>query len=178
MEITWGDADGRMVGLIDTSEVAGLDMPLTIRRHKAAKATGLMVRKAKPYEFAVDEATGTLYLRQYRSPFWGELPYVLVLMIAVIFALLSCCRYIQICTGVECRMRQANALQSEYWILRDENTLREKEAAQISDLNQVYKIATEELGMVPVEKAHVLIYERSNSEFVYQTDNIPNFVIH
>lgn len=178
MGMTWRDADGRIVGLIDTSGVAGLDMPLGPRRYKAAEAAGSAAKKPKSYEFAVDEKTGTLYLKQYRSPFWGELPYVSALVITVMFALLSCCRYIKIRTAVECRMRQTNELQSEYWTLKNENILREKETAQISNLDKVYEIATEELGMVPVQKAHVLIYERTNSEFVYQTDNIPNIVIH
>ena len=45
--------------------------------------------------------------------------------------------------------------------------------SQTPDLNMVYQIAVEELGMIPVTDEHLLLFERSNSEYVYQTDNIP-----
>lgn len=149
-----------------------------VTRKNTMEKSGKPARAAKPYVFAIDEKTGNLYLKQYRAPFWDELPYAMVLVATVVFALFSCCHYIQIRTSIECRMRQTNMLQSEYWNLLNQNNLQEKEMNQISDLNQIYEIATKELGMVPVQKEHVLIYERVNSEFVYQTDNIPIVVIH
>lgn len=135
-------------------------------------------KPVKAYVFAIDEKTGNLYLKQYRAPFWDELPYAMVLVATVVFALISCCHYIQISTSIECRMRQTSRLQSEYWALLNENNLQEKEMNQISNLNEIYETAVNELGMIPAQKEHVLLYKRINSEFVYQTDNIPNFTIH
>lgn len=149
-----------------------------VTRKNTMEKAGKPAKAVKPYVFAIDEKTGNLYLKQYRAPFWDELPYAMVLVATVVFALFSCCHYIQIRTSIECRMRQTNKLQGEYWDLLNQNNLQEKEMNRISDLDQIYEIATTELGMVPVQKEHVLLYERINSEFVYQTDNIPIVDIH
>lgn len=149
-----------------------------VTRKGTMEKAGKPAKAAKPYVFVVDEKTGNMYLKQYRAPFWDEVPYAMVLVATVVFALLSCCHYIQIRTSIECRVRETNKLQSEYWLLLNENNMQEKEMNQISDLNQIYEIATGELGMIPVQKDNVLLYERVNSEFVYQKDNIPTSVIH
>jgi len=121
----------------------------------------------------MDERTGTLYLRQERPPFWGELPYAAVLVAAVLFALVSCCQYLRIRTVVDGRIRQTQDLERRYEELRNSNILMEKETFRIQNLDEIYEIATQELGMVQASSEHVLMYERTNSEFVYQTDNIP-----
>lgn len=130
--------------------------------------------KKKPYVMKVDEKTGSLVLERERPPFIGELPYLTVLVITVVFALLSCCQYIQLRTDVECRIRQTEALERHVLSLRNENTLTERKVRQTPDLSRIYETAVNELGMVPATRDHILIFERSNSEFVYQTDNIPN----
>ncbi len=132
-------------------------------------------RKPKSYEFHMDERTGTLYLRRERPPFLGELPYVAALVATVMFALVSCCQYIQIRTLVDERLRQTQALERQYEDLRENNLSMEKEAFQIQNLDEIYEVATTELGMVQASQEHVVIYDRTNSEFVYQTDNIPIF---
>lgn len=50
-----------------------------------------------------------------------------------------------------------------------------KRTLSTPDLGEVYEIATQELGMVPVTRGHIRTYYRSNREFVYQTENIPIF---
>ena len=141
-------------------------------------AGGSAVRKrshsrTKPYVMKRDKKTGALYLERERPPFVGELPYVTALVVTILFALCSCCQYIQLCTDVETRIRQAQLLEREVLELREANTMMECRMSQTPDLNIVYQIAVEELGMIPVTDEHLLLFERSNSEYVYQTDNIP-----
>lgn len=137
----------------------------------------LVIRKkekpAQVYTFAIDKKTGSIYLRRYRSPFWGELPYVSVMMITMIFAIISYCNYIQLRTTVECRVRQLSYLQNQYYNLELQNSLAEKEVELLMDLDRIRDIAVVELGMVPVTSDHVILYERHNNEYVYQIDNIP-----
>jgi len=66
------------------------------------------------------------------------------------------------------------ALERQFLSLKNNNTLTERELYRTPDLNHIYEIAVEELGMVPATENNVRLFERSNSEFVYQTDNIPN----
>jgi hypothetical protein len=93
--------------------------------------------------------------------------------VAVLFAILSCCNFIRLTTDTHYRVQNISALQSNYYSLYTGNELLEKELQQITNLSHVYDIAVENLGMVPVDEDHVILYERTNSEYVYQTENIP-----
>ncbi len=130
--------------------------------------------KTKPYVMKKDEKTGELYLEKQRPPFVGELPYVAALVFTSVFAILSCFQYIQLRTNVESRMIRTAALEREFQTLKNENILTECSIYQTPDLGSVYEAAVGTLGMVPVTSEHVRTYERSNSEYVYQTDSIPN----
>lgn len=129
--------------------------------------------KKKTYRLTVSRRTGKLYLKREVSPFWGELPYGAALALTVLFVCLGYCDYIHVRTAVECRVRAVAELESRCWRLTNQNELTEKEMLRVTDLNQIYETATEELGMVPADGGNVRVYERSGSEFVYQLENIP-----
>lgn len=142
----------------------------------AARETGgytLKKRKAKPYVIKVNEKSGVIYLERERHPLLVELPYMTALMIAVMFALLSCFQYIHLKTDVELRIRETEVLERQLHTLQTENTLAEREVAYTRDFNHIYEVATKSLGMVPASEANIRFYDRSNSEYVYQRDNIP-----
>lgn len=131
-------------------------------------------RFAKPYVMKVDKKSGGLYLEREKNPLLAEVPYVIVLIIAVMFAIFSCCQYIYLRTNVECRIRTLQDLERQVVLLTNDNILAEKYMASsgMTDLNYVYTVATETLGMVPVTEYHVIYYDRSDSEFVYQRQNM------
>lgn len=131
-------------------------------------------RFAKPYVMKVDEKSGGLYLEREKSLLLAEVPYVTVLIIAVIFASLSCCQYIYLRTNVEYRNRILQELEQQVVTLTSDNILTEKYIASVSmtNLNYVYTVATETLGMIPVTQDQVIFYNRSDSQFVYQRENI------
>lgn len=142
----------------------------------AARDTGgyaLRRRQAKPYVIRVHEKSGTIYLERERHPLVEELPFVAALVIAVAFALLSCFQYIHLKTDIELRIRETEALERQLHVMRSENTLAEREMAYTRDFNHIYEVATKSLGMVPAAEANILFYDRSDSEYVYQRDNIP-----
>ena len=43
------------------------------------------------------------------------------------------------------------------------------------DLNEIYEIATKELGMVYAKKDQVLLYDKTESEYVRQYEDIPEY---
>lgn len=131
-------------------------------------------KQAKPYVIKVNEESGSIYLERERHPLLIELPYVAALVIAVLFALLSCCQYIKLRTDVELHIRQTENLERQLHALQNANTIAEKDVSYVRNLNDVYKTATEVLGMVPAAEVNILFYERSDSEYVYQRDNIPH----
>lgn len=123
--------------------------------------------------FAVDKKTGELYLEQEKPAFLRELPYVTVMAVTVMFAVCSCFSYLHLQTKLGWHVREISSLESQYYLLSNQNELAEKELRQIDNMARVYEVATTELGMVPASAENVIVYERTNSEFVYQTENIP-----
>lgn len=130
-------------------------------------------KQTKPYVIKVNEQSGTVYLERERHPLLVELPYVAALVITVVFAILSCFQYIQLKTDVEVHIRQMEVLERQLHNLQNANTLAEKDITYLCNLNDIYETATQSLGMVPAAEANILFYERSDSCYVYQRDNIP-----
>ncbi len=141
--------------------------------------SGNTVRKPKttnrprPYVFAVNQKTGELVLRQERSPFLGEFPYVIAFALAVVFVVLSYCNYISLHAQAQCYIENISRLESEYYVLSEQNDLTERQLFDMTDIEEVYDIASNELGMMPASEGNVIIYDRSNSEYIFQTEDIP-----
>lgn len=127
----------------------------------------------RPYVFAVNKKTGELYLEQEKPAFLKELPYVTVMAVTVLFAVCSCFSYLHLQTRLGMHVREISSLESQRYVLANQNELVEKELRQIDNLSYVYEVAVSELGMVPASAENVIVYDRTNSEFVYQTENIP-----
>ena len=76
-------------------------------------------------------------------------PYVLALTIAALIALVLCMNYLHKQASITTRINH------------------------IEDLDHVYKVATEELGMVYANKDQILLYDKTESEYVRQYEDIP-----
>jgi len=57
--------------------------------------------------------------------------------------------------------------------MRTENDALETSINTSIDLNEIYEIATKELGMVYAKKDQVLLYDKTESEYVRQYEDIP-----
>ena len=65
------------------------------------------------------------------------------------------------------------SLEKEIEIWKDENDSRETRINTSVDLDYVYKVATEELDMVYANKNQVRLYNKTESEYVRQYEDIP-----
>ena len=57
--------------------------------------------------------------------------------------------------------------------LKAENDAMETRINTSIDLDYIYKVATEELGMVYANRDQVLLYDKTESEYVRQDEDIP-----
>jgi len=101
-----------------------------------------------------------------------EAPYAILLILASVFAIYSCCSHIQLWTNVNLRVRRLEQLERQVITLKQDNEMAERKYAFTESLDYVYEVATETLGMIPASEAHVIFYDYSAPEFVYQRDNI------
>lgn len=100
-------------------------------------------------------------------------PYVFVLTIAALAALLLCVNYLHVQASITARMAHIEELELKLEHLKSENDALQTRIDTYVDLEYVYKVATEELGMVYANKDQVLLYDKTESEYVRQYEDIP-----
>lgn len=98
---------------------------------------------------------------------------ILGLTVALVCVLYICISYLHIQSEMTASMHHITALEKELEQLKSENdTLQTKINTEV-DLDYVYKVATEDLGMVYANSGQVLLYDKTDSEYVRQYDDIP-----
>lgn len=102
-----------------------------------------------------------------------DLPYVFLLTVAAVCALYICVNYLHMQSTISTRIAHIEQLEKELEGLKSENDVLETRINAAVDLDRVYRIATEELGMVYANKKQVLLYDRTESEYVRQYEDIP-----
>lgn len=102
-----------------------------------------------------------------------DLPYVIVLTVAAICTLYLCVSYLKLQSSVTARLNNIESLEKEIETLKADNDALETRINTSVDLDYIYKVATEELGMVYANKNQVRLYNRTESEYVRQYEDIP-----
>ena len=102
-----------------------------------------------------------------------DLPYVMILTIAAICALYLCVSYLQLQSSIAARINSIEKLEKQIEVLKADNDALETRINTSVDLDHVYKVATEELGMVYANKNQVRLYNKTESEYVRQYEDIP-----
>ena len=102
-----------------------------------------------------------------------DLPYVIMLTLAAICALYICVNYLHVQSAITGQIHNIESLEREIATLQSENNALETRINTSVDLDNVYRIATEELGMVYANRKQVILYDRTESEYVRQYEDIP-----
>jgi cell division protein FtsL len=104
-----------------------------------------------------------------------DLPYVLMLTAAVVCTLFICIKYLHIQSSITTNIHGIEVQEAKLEKLRTENNALEMSIKTSVDLDHVYKVATEELGMVYANKDQILHYDKTESEYVRQNEDIPKY---
>ncbi len=101
-----------------------------------------------------------------------DAPYVIVLTLALIVVLAMCVSYLRLQSEITTRIKNIEAQEKilEQYVA-DNDALESRIDASI-DLDEIYRVATEELGMVYANKDQILTYEKTPTEYVRQNENI------
>lgn len=99
--------------------------------------------------------------------------FVLFLAAASAVILGVCVNYLKVQASIQARLDNITELEESLEALKDENEAVQSRIAVASDIQQIYKTATEELGMVYPDDSQVIYYDRTEREYVKQYENIP-----
>lgn len=102
-----------------------------------------------------------------------DLPYVIMLTIASVFTLCLCINYLHVQSSITARMHNIEKMETRLEQLKTSNDDLQTSINTSIDLNKIYDIATKELGMVYAKKDQVLLYDKTESEYVRQYEDIP-----
>ncbi|HCD42995.1 MAG TPA: cell division protein FtsL [Lachnoclostridium sp.] len=141
---------------------------------------GNAVRKAMPVEMPVrtpEEKRRPSVNHQVRrnreKALQMDLPYVIMLTIAAVCTLCLCVNYLHLQSSITANIHGVELLEAKLEHLKTENNALEMNINTSVDLDHVYKVATEELGMVYANKDQILHYDKTESEYVRQNEDIP-----
>ena len=84
-----------------------------------------------------------------------------------------CFHYIQLQTKVNTRMHRIEQKKKEIEVLKQKNDALQNAISAALDPEQIFTMATEELGMVYPGDHQVIEYKKQESEYVRQYENIP-----
>lgn len=104
-----------------------------------------------------------------------NLPYVVMLTIAAMCVLSICVNYLHVQSSISARIHNIELLEKQLEQCKAENDALETSIKTNIDLEHIYKVATEELGMVYANKDQVLLYDKTESEYVRQYEDIPKY---
>lgn len=113
--------------------------------------------------------------RNQERAMYMDLPYVILLTIASICTLYLCVTYLHVQSSITARMHNIEGLETKLEQMKAENDALETSINTSIDLNEIYEIATKELGMVYANKDQVLLYDKTESEYVRQYEDIPEY---
>lgn len=102
-----------------------------------------------------------------------DFPYVCALTLAAVCTLYLCVSYLHLQSSITSRIHNIESLEKKLETLRSENNALETRINTSIDLDHIYQVATTELGMVYANKNQVILYNKTESEYVRQYEDIP-----
>jgi len=99
--------------------------------------------------------------------------FVFFLSLAAASMLFISVRYLRVESSITATLNRIEKKELELESLKRENAVLESKIRTYMDLDYIYQVATEELGMSYPDEDQVLYYEKTESEYVRQYDKIP-----
>ena len=112
--------------------------------------------------------------RQRIHPLQGlDLFSFLVLLVAMGITLYTCIDYLWVQSQITTTKNDIVSLENQIMDLQNENVAAEESIDSSLNLEEIYKKATKELGMVEATKGQVFTYDSTKSDMVKQYADIP-----
>lgn len=92
---------------------------------------------------------------------------------AVAFTAFLCVHYLQVQADITTMSKKVATMESTIMTMKEDNDTALENVTSSIDLNNIYKVATEELGMVHAGKDQVITYDSTKSDSVKQYGDIP-----
>lgn len=99
---------------------------------------------------------------------------VVLLGVACVIVFFTSFNYLKVRSDIQTLTKQIGTIQSNLSDLSQQNLDTQREIDTYIDLDYIEKIAKKELGMIQPEEDQVIYYDKTESEYVHQNEDIPN----
>lgn len=103
-----------------------------------------------------------------------DLKYTVFLVAAVTVTVLMCIYYLNLQSELSAKEDSISSLESELITLIESNEATQERLDQSVDLEEIYEIATEEMGMSYPDEDQIIYYSESGDDYVKQYQDIPD----
>lgn len=103
-----------------------------------------------------------------------NLGYTIYVVSAVLIMVCACFIMLGMESKVNLQQQNISNLTAELEALRDDNAAYRVQLDNMYSLDEVYDIATNELGMVYAKKGQVVYYDSANEDYVKQYQDVPD----
>lgn len=145
------------------------------RRKEYSYIEGNTVRQEQYYHLEQQEERRSYRARKNQEKAsYMTLPYVVVLALACVVVLVMAVNYIQVRSSVNIHQNTIQGLEENLAELRTDNDSLQAKIDASTDFEYIYQVATQEMGMVFPNQDQLIVYEKVESEYVRQNENIPD----
>jgi len=103
-----------------------------------------------------------------------NVPYVLTLLVVTLLFGYLCFSYLKVNASINASMNRIANMEQQLVKARAENAVMENRLSAQMDLEEVFRIAVEEMGMVYPDENEVVEYTEQMREYVRQHENVPS----
>ena len=102
-----------------------------------------------------------------------DMRYTMFVMASVLIVIAACVLMLHMEDSKKKKKSNINALESELETIEDDNAALKLSLESMYSLDEIYDVATNELGMVYAKKGQIVYYESANEDYVKQYQDIP-----
>ncbi|MBO4864607.1 MAG: cell division protein FtsL [Eubacterium sp.] len=105
-----------------------------------------------------------------------DLGYMLVLSVMLILMIVSCVVMLSVQGNVETKEKNIESLQRQLESVQADNDAFEDSLNNMYSMDDIYTIATGELGMIYSQNGQIIRYEKQEDDYVKQYSDVPKTV--
>lgn len=102
-----------------------------------------------------------------------DMRYTMFVMASILIVICACVFMLHMESAINEKKSNINALENELEVIEDDNAALKLSLESMYSLDEIYDVATNELGMVYARKGQIVYYESANEDYVKQFQDIP-----
>jgi len=102
-----------------------------------------------------------------------DAPFLFAFSVAMVCTLVLCFSYIRLQTEINTRISSIESMKQQLDSLKSENAALQNSIDTSLDLDRIYRVAVQDLGMVYADDSQTITYDKTESEYVRQYEDIP-----